>query len=97
MVPGRLWRVIRPDFTIHYDVLQDCGAYSTVECTVSCPYRGMISLEKQEEHSKWQHQKIITQSWIGYTLNEGMNEIVVQLAAAYEMLPCSVHIDLFRP
>lgn len=98
MVP---WKIMRGNYDlihIHYGLAGLWRLFYRPDVPVFLSLHGADILEKQGRHS----QVAITKRLLPkvdrvFTLNEEMNEIVSQFTDAYEMLPCSVNIDLFRP
>lgn len=98
MVP---WKIIRGNYDlihIHYGLAGLWRLFYRPNVPVFLSLHGADILEKQGRHSQVAiTKKLLPKVDRVFTLNEEMNSIVSQYTNAYEILPCSVNIDLFMP
>ncbi|MBB4080495.1 glycosyltransferase involved in cell wall biosynthesis [Lewinella aquimaris] len=95
------WKIMRGNYDlihVHFGLSGLWRLFYRPNVPVFLSLHGADILEKQGRHV----QVAITKKLLPtmdrvFTLNEEMNTIVSQYTDAYEMLPCSVNVDLFRP
>ena len=95
------WKIMRGNYDlihIHFGLAGLWRLFYNPGLPVFLSLHGADILEAQGKHNQIAITKrLLPKMDRVFTLNEEMNAVVSQHTDRYEMLPCSVNVDLFRP